>query len=88
MNSDDFLAVGRNVSGQPLVRVRLLSTFAKLLGVQFKIGDWPYGASYDAAINHTRRRESASGAADGGHVIRGNVHRPYTRLTSVKSSAE
>lgn len=58
MTNDQYLSFGCNAHGSPLLRVRVLSWFAALLNVQFKIGGQPYGALYERAINQTEARKT------------------------------
>ncbi len=57
MTKDQYLSFGWLPNGSPLLRVRVLSWFAALLNVQFKIGGQPYGALYERAINQTEARK-------------------------------
>ncbi len=59
MTREDYLEVGRSANGSLLLRTRLLSMIGRLCRIQFKIGGWPYGAHYGAAINQARRRSGA-----------------------------
>ena len=48
----DYRQMGFNDAGTgPLLRTRIVSLVAKILGLQIKIGGCPYGASYETAIN-------------------------------------
>lgn len=51
MTDLEYLSVGRESSGQPLLRVRILAAAARLFRIQFHIGGWPYGADCQKALN-------------------------------------
>jgi len=51
MTKDDYLACGRREDGSLLWRTWLLHWIAALVGIQFKIGGWPYGASHTRSLN-------------------------------------
>lgn len=52
MTKYDYRRMGFNDTGKaPLLRTRIVSLVAKVLGLQIKIGAACYGASYETAIN-------------------------------------
>jgi hypothetical protein len=65
MNASDYRAVGRNPDGSIKLRVRFLAAIARLVGVQFQIGGWPYGASWRRCISYRESEPGCSSAAAG-----------------------
>jgi len=61
MTADEYREVGRNPDGSIMTRVLILHWIARAFAVQFKVGGWPYGASYQRAINHEPRRRGVRG---------------------------
>lgn len=51
MNTTEYAMVGRNPSGRMFLRTLLLHWLGKVVGIQFHIGGWPYGAACRRSTN-------------------------------------